>query len=475
MKIALSDGIKQSLLYGASIALMKGVSLLMLPFIANHITAEEFGRLEVITTLAVIGSILVGMGLEDTLFRFAGPESDIEKRRYISAEIFTLTIIIGVLTLIGGVMIAPIITPYFPGDPSVYEIRLVLSLLALEGCIAIPLGWLRMNNKAVSFFLVSTGRALLQALFVVLFLYLDKGVTGILEAGLIATALQTIILCVLQLRDTGLKFNLSTCKKSFIYSLPIVGSGLVAFALNGMDRWVLAENAGLAEVAEFGIAAKFALAMVLLMQPFGMWWSPRRFQVLHNDNGAQKVAEIIAMGSTIALIITVAVGLISPALINWLLPESYHQASQYVIAIVIVMLLKELVELFNIGCFNGNTTSSQLVINVIASIIGIIAMLWLTPLYQVWGIISSLLLAQLLRLILFYCVSQHFLPLIYPMRSLLTLTTLSALWLLLGLQISTFFHSISAVFGATLSLIILAQYLKLIKLSKPFSRKVSES
>jgi len=176
MKIKLSDGIKQSLLYGASIALMKGVSLLMLPFIANHIAAEEFGRLEVITTLAIIGSILVGMGLEDTLFRFAGPEKNINKRRHISAEIFTLTILIGTLTLIGGWFLAPIITPSFPGNPSVYEIRLVLSLLALEGCIAIPLGWLRMNNKAVSFFFVSTGRALLQALLVVIFLYLNRGV-----------------------------------------------------------------------------------------------------------------------------------------------------------------------------------------------------------------------------------------------------------------------------------------------------------
>lgn len=473
MKIALSDGIKQSLLYGASIALMKGVSLLMLPFIANHIAAEEFGRLEVITTLAVIGSILVGMGLEDTLFRFAGPEQNAEKRRHISAEIFTLTIVIGVLTLIGGWMLAPIITPHFPGDPSVYEIRLVLSLLALEGCIAIPLGWLRMNNKAVSFFLVSTGRALFQALLVVVFLYLDRGVTGILEAGLIATALQTVILCALQLRDTGIKFNLSTCKKSFIYSLPIVGSGLVAFALNGMDRWILAENAGLAEVAEFGIAAKFALAMVLLMQPFGMWWSPRRFEVLNNENGEQKVAEIIAMGTTIALVITVAVGLISPALINWLLPESYHQASQYVVAIVIVMLLKELVELFNIGCFNGNTTSSQLIINVIAAIVGIIAMLWLTPIYHVWGIIASLLLAQLLRLVLFYRVSQHFLPLVYPIRAMLVITVLSALWLLFSLQINSLLYAIAAVFSATLSLIVVAQYLKLMDLKKQFSRKAS--
>jgi len=473
--IKLSEGMKQSLLYGASIALMKGVSLLMLPFIANHLVAYEFGRLEVISTLAIIGSILVGMGLEDTLFRFAGTEKDNQKRHQICAEIFTLTMIIGSLTLLLGWFLAPIITPHFPGEPTVYEVRVVLALLALEGCIAIPLGWLRMNNKAVSFFLASTGRALLQAVLVILFLYLGRGVTGILEAGLIASALQTLLLSIQQLRDTGVKFNLVTCKRSFIYSLPIVGSGLVAFGLNGMDRWILAEYAGLDDVAQFGIAAKFALAMVLIMQPFGMWWSPRRFEVLHNEvgDGEQKVAQFIAMGTAIALLITVAVALISPALIDWLLPESYQQATYYVVAIALVMLIKELVELYNIGCFNGNTTSSQLVINIIGATIGVTAMLFFTPQYQVWGVIFSLLFAQLIRLILFYKVSQHFLPLNYPLYKLCLLTFFSALWLLLGSQIDSFAHSIIATVCAIISLLVISHYLKLINLPAQLSRKVA--
>jgi len=469
----LNDGIKQSLLYGASIALMKGTSLLMLPFIANHIVAHEFGRLEVISTLAVIGSIVIGMGLEDTLFRFAGPESDAKKRRKIAAEIFTLTLIIGLLTLLCGWFIAPLITPFFPGKPSVYEVCLVLSVLALEGCIAIPLGWLRMNNSAFSFFFASTGRALLQALLVIVFLYLERGVTGILEAGLIATLLQATLLAILQLRDTGVGLNMSTCCRSFIYSLPIVASGLVAFALNGTDRWILAEYAGLAEVAQFAIAAKFALAMVLMMQPFGMWWSPHRFEVLNGIDGKQKAANFIALGSTIALMITVSVALISPALIHYLLPESYQQASQYVVAVVLIMLLKELVELYNIGCFNGNTTSSQLVINIVGAVVGLVAMFWLTPLYSVWGIICALLIAQLVRLVLFYKVSQHFLPLNYPVRALLVFTLFSTLWLLAGSQINGLIQSIMFMTVATICLLMVAQHLKLIVL--PTQQKVTYS
>lgn len=464
MKLRINNGLQQSILYGMSIALMKGVSLLILPFIAHRLSAAEFGRLEVISTLAVIGSILVGMGLEDTLFRFAGSASCKAQQRRIASEIFSLSLVIAVLALISGWFAASTIAAWIPGDPSIYEVRLVLSVLALEGCIAIPLGWLRMNNRAFSFFFASSGRALLQAILVVTLLYLDRGVAGILEAGLIAAIAQTLLLSYLQLRDSGLSFNLQTGKRSFIYSLPIVGSGLLAFALNGLDRWILAEHSTLADVAEFGIAAKFALATVLLLQPFGMWWSPRRFAVLNEKDGREKVARFVAIGTGLALLIAVSVGLLSPALINWLLPASYSHAGQYVLGLVLIMLLKELTELFNIGCFVGKTTHCQFVINLAGAIIAITAMLLLTPKYQVWGIIFSLLLAQFIRLLLFYKASQYFLPLNYPLRRLLVLASLSIIWLLLGSQITHPGQLILLVFAAAATLLALAHSLKLINL-----------
>ncbi|MFT6984555.1 MAG: O-antigen/teichoic acid export membrane protein [Psychromonas sp.] len=471
MTLQLSSGVRQSLLYGLSIALMKGVSLLILPFIAAQLSHSEFGRLEVISSLAIIGSILVGMGMEDTLFRFVGQAKNQSQRVRIAAQIFTLTQLIAVVALVCGWFAAPTISAWIPGSPSVYEVRLVLAVLALEGCISVPLGWLRMNNRALPFFLASCGRALTQAVLVVIFLFLQRGVAGILEAGLIAAIAQTALLCYLQIRDTGLAFDLKSGQRALIYSVPIVASGLVAFALNGLDRWVLADHSSLADVAEFGIAAKFALAMVLLLQPFGMWWSPRRFTVLNERDGAQKVARFSAMGGALAILIATLVALLCPVLINALLPASYTQAGQYALGLVLVMLLKELVELFNIGCFTGKTTSSQFIINLFSALVGITGMLLLTPEYQVWGIILSLLIAQSLRLLLFYQVSQYFLALNYPIRDLLKLATLAIFWIALGTQITHLGQLSLVVISAAITLLATAHYLQLLTLPFTFRQK----
>lgn len=434
LRLHLPDALKQTILFGASIAFMKGISLLMLPFIASHLSTEEYGRLEVITTLAIIGSILVGMGLENALFRFVGVIENAEQRKRMAAEIFSLTLIMGSIALLACLFAAGLIASWMPGKPTEYEVRLVLLMLSLEGCIAIPLGWLRMSNRAYSFCFTTTGRALLHAILIIVQLTLNKGVEGILEAGLIAAVIQMTILCFLHIRDTGFHFEQRTTVRCFIYSLPIVGSGIAAFALNGLERWILADQTSLDDVAQFGIAAKFALALVLLMQPFNMWWLPRRFEVLSQADGRTRAAYFISLGLSAVLIITLMVGLAAPLLINWLLPDSYNMAGQYVLGLVIVMALREITTLINIGCFSGKTTFTQLIINITASVAGILLMLWWSPLHGVWGIIFALISAQLLRLILFYKTSQHYIYLSYPTNSITILTVICASLMLLGTQ-----------------------------------------
>jgi len=469
----LPGAIKQTLLYGSSIALMKGVSLLMLPFIAHHLSPNEFGRLEVISTVAVIGSVLVGMGLDHTLFRFAGVAREPEQRKKLAAEIFSLALFIGIVAWIIGWQAAETIARSLPGNTSPYELRLVMSVLALEGCIAIPLGWLRLRNRATRFFMATTGRALTQAILVVILLRFERGVEGVLEAGLMAAVIQAMALGYLHIRDTGCRFSRNTGVQALVYSLPLIGSGLVAFALNGLDRWVLAEYASLADVAQFGVAAKFALAVVLLLQPFGMWWTPRRFEVLNSPGGQQQVANYVALGITLALIIAVLVGLSAPFLIDYLMPASYAMSSQYVVALVLVMLFKEMAELVNLGCFAGRTTGMQFVINTIGAGVGITGMFWLAPVYGVWGVIFALLLAQAIRLMLFFIISQQLLPLPYPTRSLLLLTGTGIGWLVLGTQTTTSVQQVLAVMTGTLSLLIIALLLKLVPVPATMASKLA--
>lgn len=413
------QGARHACIYGMSIALMKGISLIMLPFIAHHITPIEFGKLEIITSIAMLSSVLIGMGLEQTLFRFAGTENDHAKRKTIASNLFGITIIISILAFSLSWLISPYLSKLLPGNVSQYHIILILSVVSLEGCISVPLGWMRMNNNITLFFYSTTLRALVQALLTIVFLLLDKGISGVLEASLIATILQGIILFISHHRSAGVSIDITSIKTTLIYGIPIVGSGILSFSQNGFDRWIIANTTSLIDLAQYGIALKFGLAVVLLFQPFTMWWNPKRFSIISQSNGKQEFSKNIAIGTVILLIITPIIWMISPVIIKTMFPHEYHNAMDYIIWICGFMLIKELTELYSIGCFIGNSTKTQFVINLTSSLVAIFLMMILSNYYFVYGVIGSLILSQLLRFVLFYLSSQSILKITYPIRKLL--------------------------------------------------------
>ncbi|ATF09041.1 lipopolysaccharide biosynthesis protein [Candidatus Enterovibrio altilux] len=467
----LSPVLKQTLLYGSSIVLMKGISLLMLPFITHHLPQAEFGQLEIISSIAALGSVVVGLGLEDAMYRFIGADYDKEKRKRNSARIFTLTLLIGVVVIPSGWVLAEWLDAYVPGGLSTYQLRLVLLMLALEGCIAVPLGWLRMQNRAYTFFSMAVGRAFFHAGLTVAMLFMDRGIDGILEASVIAAITQAIILTALQAKDTGFGFSASLTKQSLIYSLPIMASGLMAFSLNGLDRWVLAEVSSLKSVAQFGVAAKFALVVVLLLQPFSMWWMPKRFDILYSVDGRAHAMRFTCYGLIVVMIIAVVVAILAPIAIRFLLPESYMLAAQFTALLIAAALFKEMSELLNLGSFAGETSYAQLAINTISAVIALSTLWWWGNMYGVYGILLALAFTQGLRMILFFFISQSLYYLPYPKFALILTTSLCLVWL----TISQYELSITQCFifliTAPLTLILLAQKLNLIPRTNYFKLK----
>ncbi|PSW05758.1 lipopolysaccharide biosynthesis protein [Photobacterium lipolyticum] len=467
MKTLKLTAFHQTLLYGIGIVIMKGLSMVMLPWLAYQLTPAEMGRLEVLTSVAVLGSIVLAMGLEDALYRFVGLEKSNSQKKEIAAQIFGISLILSVMAIFIAPFLAQIISQLFLQLWSIQLNRLdlifIFSFLALEALVAVCLGWLRIQDKAVVFFLVTVGRALLQAILVFTCVDMGFGVTGILAAGLVATLIQAVCLIWLQIRDTGMQLCFRKIKPVLIYSLPIVGSGLVSFPLAGLDRWLLLSVVDLETIAQYGVASKFALATVLLLQPFGMWWSPKRFEYLNRKNGHQQVVKYICVGLCLTFVIALVVSLASPWLIHQLFPAHYQLAAQYTLGLVMVMAVKEVAELVNIGCFIGRTTKTQFVVNLTGTLVGLSTMVALLfwGNYGVWGIIGGLLLAQLCRLGLFVVLSQVYLPLSYPVKKLACIACVS--FSILAFAQLTHNHEIRLFFAFSggLALLVLAVILQL--------------
>ena len=469
----ISPALRQTSLYALSIVFVKGMSFFMLPFLTHAFTPKDFGKLEVLNSLAILGSIVVGFGLLDALYRFSGRAKSATEEKHQVARIFGLTIYIGLVWLLMSVLTAPLLATYLPGSLSATDVTIVMITLALEGCIAIPLGWLRMQEKALSFFWISSLKAAIQVILIIGFINYGMGITGVVLAALIAIVLQGIVLISMQVRSTGINLSLRGSSAILKYSLPLVASGLIGFVLAGLDRLVLADAVGTAELAKYAIAAKFALISALIFQPFGMWWFPKRQRIINEKNGVVTAAKFAAMGSTLVLIIALSIGLSAPIVIKYLLPASYAGAVAYVPWVVLLKALKESTDLLNLGLYYQARTHLIVIIDALVSATALTIMLWLTPKLGVFGVIYALFIAQGVKLILSLYFSQKVLTLPYPAKRLVLFALLTIGWLSIGSYATSTLNQVVLILSALTVMTLLGLRLQLLPISLLKSTKTT--
>ena len=425
--MSLSPALRQTLIYGLALGLSKGVGFIMVPVFTHYLEPADYGRLDVLQTLADLLGIVIGLGLADTLFRFAGAARDEEERRAVAANILGMALAVGLFSLVVTQLFAPLIADALPGDVTVVQARLILGSLAVSGISLVSLALLRMRDRAGLYLLGSAGRVVLQSMLAILLLSLGFGITGVLAAGLTAAALLALALIVWQVRGMALRFDFARCRGYAIYGGPLVLTGMAGFVLGSFDRWILAAAVGTAEMAEYALAAKFGLMAAILIQPFDMWWYPRRFAVLAEPGGAERSARIVGVGVSIAVLSAVMVAAAGPAMIRLMTPESYHGAVAYVPWMAVLAAVHNVTTVFNIGCYSGRTTGWPLVIDGTSAAVAVAGYFLLIPAHGAWGAIAATTIALSLRLVMSYRVSQRITPLPYPLKRLLVLSAAGVL------------------------------------------------
>ena len=402
------------MIYGSALGISKAVSLLMVPVFTRFLEPADYGRLDILQTLADLFSIVIGLGLADTLFRFSGAAKSEQERRRVAANIFGMALVVGVVSLILTQLAAPAIAAALPGGVTVIQTRLILGNLALGGIMLVSLSMLRMLDFAGWFFAGSVGWVVIQAALGVLLLSLGFGITGVLAAGLTGAMLLAVALIVWQLRHTGVRLEAGKCREFAAYGAPLIFVGISGFVLGSFDRWILADAVGAARMAEYTLAAKFGLITAVLIQPFDLWWLPRRFAVLGEPGGAERIAGTIGIGVTIVVIAAVCVATAGPILIGLLTPESYHGAIRYVPWMALIAALHSTTTMFNIGCYSGRTTTWPVVIDGVAAVVAATGYFLLIPRFGAHGAIAATVLALGLRLLATYWISQTVVRLPYP-------------------------------------------------------------
>jgi len=424
--MAIAKPLGQTLFYALSVALTRGLAIVMVPFVTDHLSTAEYGSIELMQSLADVSTVVLGFGLVDAVYRFLGDAKDEAARLRIAAAAFGLILVLGAiagLTLQGlSGLIQRLLGPAV--DPM--ALRLLLGTVALDGAIQVPLAWLRLTDRA-GFYLAMIGlRSLLQGGLIVLALEMNAGVTGVMEAGLASASLTALILGIQQIRTTGVRFDMHTAGLLMRYGSPLVLAGLGGFVLGSFDRLLLAPVVPVAALAEYAIAAKIALIAPLLFQPFSLWWFPRRIIILSEPDGRERSARTVTLGLTYLTWIALGVAIGGPVLVTLMTPAAYHGAIRYIPWLVIAGVAQHAADLLNVGSYAGRGTSRPAIINLLSAGVALVAYLVLIPQLGVMGAVIATVTAYVARLVLFLADSHRLVPLDLPWTRLVLYAVLAA-------------------------------------------------
>lgn len=465
--------LRQSVLYALALFLSKGVGFLMIPVFTHFLEPADYGRLDILQTLADLLSIVLIMGLSDALFKFYGEAKTKEEKSSIAANIFGMVLAICVVSTIILQIFAPMLSVLLPGDVTLWQTRFILLSLSVSACLLIPLCWYRMKDNAGAYFGAASGRVVMQAGLSVVLLYAGFGVTGVIAAGAMASLFWAIKTSIDFLRDHGAAFDLKRWKMFFLYGSPLILTGLAGFIMGSFPRWILADAAGAELMAKYALAAKFGLLTALLVQPFELWWSPKRFEVLNTANGPAQCAKNISIGLVIVALSVLCISTGAPLAITIMTPAAYHDAIQYVPFLSALAGIHAATLLVNIGIYNVRVTKWPVIIDMSAAGIAFIGYLSLIPHFAAWGAISATGLALLARFAATFILSQRISRIPYNSSALCGLARLLILIVTLLVQSYDLISHIAI--GSTGFVLIILYALK-IKLVPPLaSFKITEA
>ena len=401
--------IRAAAVYAIGIGWIKGVSLLLLPLLTRLMQPADFGKLELLSSAAEVGGLIVGAGLVDTLFRFAAGSG--EKGRRAAADVLGLAVAITVAGLFVLLPLCGVLSRLVPIPTSPLEVSFLIAAICMEGLIGVPLGWLRMQGRAFSHVWVTAVRVTVQASLVAALVLEGHGVTGVLLAGAIVACSMAAGLAGWQTRSSGIGIHPRAWGRLLGYGVPLVAGGLACFILGSADRWLLAPSVAAAQLGIYGLACKFAAIAALLTQPFELWWYPRRMQVLGGEDGLRRSARTVDALMAFAMLAAVATSVAAPEMVRLLTPPAYHGAAALVPWLVLAFCFQQMSSLVSVGCYTGRTGAQPMAINLAAAAVAIIGYLAMIPHWGVPGAVAATVIAQGVRFALFAVLSRRRAPL----------------------------------------------------------------
>ncbi|PJE43431.1 MAG: polysaccharide biosynthesis protein [Pseudomonas sp.] len=400
--------LKDSVIYAIPALVTRGISIFLVPLYTRVLTASDYGSFDLLMIFSNVALLVVAMEISQGVARFySTSECGATRVRYVSSA-FWFTLCCYFLFSIVLFKFAEPLSRFFMGQAGLvcefYVGVIYIVLNAFFSFLQNQFRWeLRARDYAVASFIFS----LMSAAGAVFFAYyLRWGLLGLLTGLSIGAALG-VAYGVINLRHSlRFQFDWALLREMLAFSLPLVPASLLVVAGIYIDRIMISNLMTIEDVGLFGVGARLAGIVGLLVVGFQGALTPLIYAHYREAKTPDNLAAIFRYFVAIALLVCVSVSLFARDILVLLTTPEYYKAETVVAFLAPAMLLAQMY-IFAPGIGIAKKTHWIIWINLLGVAVGVVLNYLLIPVLGIEGAAFSTLACNFIVFVFYVCVSQR--------------------------------------------------------------------
>lgn len=411
--------LKSSGFYALSSLGSPAVSLALTPYMAHNLTPTDYGKLAILNTVISLASGVTQLGLGSAFFRSYNYDYTSKRdRRSVLATVSLLLLLISAAVAVLGLLFAPVLSwALFQRSDLGSLIDLAAFAIVAQNLTTPGLAWLRAENRALLFALVSMANVLSTlGATIVLVGYLQQGVHGAILAVTIGSAVAVALVFPVVLVQGGLRINPQIARGLLSFGAPMVTSVISMWILQLSDRYLLELYGTLAETASYSIAYTLGSVLsTLILAPFGLAWPTAMYAIAKRRDAPQTFQTVFRWFTSVLLFAAFGVSLVSDVAFHILFPPSYQSAAPVIPIVAASIAFYGIYTFVMTGVSVRRKTWMASIFTAIAAGVNVGLNLVLIPRYGAMGAAYSTLIAYVTLAGVAYVANQRIYPLPYQL------------------------------------------------------------
>jgi len=402
--------VKDVIIYGIAGGLSKSLMILLLPIFTRYFTPEEYGIVDIVTSVLMFLSIMSMLQMESAIGRyFYEVEDEKENRINISTAFWTVimsTTVIVVLLLSVNTSLSSTLF----GSEDYGELFVVAAaILPASNIYAFLTSVMRYVKKPILYGLFSLIQITLTlGSSIAYVVVMDVGVVGVFYGQLTGFGVAALVMFLYCLHTgiIGMFWKKKVVVRYFQFSLPIVPGMVASWANIYLNRFIMLSYLSLAEIGFFTVAFRIACLFRILEDAGKMAWGPFLYQSLEQENHKEVIKTVFNFAVTGVFTLVIILALFSNELFHLFASEEYDEGIYILPILFLALAINSLVQIVLIGPVITKKTHYNSIIIFVSLAVNIGLLLILVPKYGLSGVPISLLCSSFTLFILSWIITE---------------------------------------------------------------------